>query len=99
MKVNIQAVNFNVDRKLVDFINQRLAKVEKFYDRIISFDVYLKLENKNEKANKTVDLKVLIPGDEVIVKKTCKSFEESADLCADAVERLLKRHKEKAKSF
>ena len=28
MKVNVQAVNFNVDRKLVDFINTRLEKLQ-----------------------------------------------------------------------
>lgn len=99
MKVNIQAVNFNVDRKLVDFINERLAKLEKFYDKVVSFDVFLKLENSSDRENKTVDLKVLVPGDDVVVKKTCKSFEEAADLCADAVERMLVKRKEKQKSY
>ena len=29
MKVNVNAVNFTVDRKLVDFIQQRMDKLEK----------------------------------------------------------------------
>ena len=99
MKVNIQAVNFNVDRKLVDFINERLTKLEKFYDKVVSFEVFLKLENSSDRENKTVDLKVLVPGDDVVVKKTCKTFEEAADLCADAVERMLVKRKEKLKSY
>lgn len=99
MKVNIQAVNFNVDRKLVDFINERLAKLEKFYDKVVSFEVFLKLENSNDRENKTVELKVLVPGDDVVVKKTCKTFEEAADLCADALERMLVKRKEKQKSY
>ncbi|SFI94313.1 ribosome hibernation-promoting factor, HPF/YfiA family [Myroides guanonis] len=99
MKVNIQAVNFNVDRKLVDFINERLTKLEKFYDKVVSFEVFLKLENSSDRENKTVDLKVLVPGDDVVVKKTCKTFEEAADLCADAVERMLVKRKEKQKSY
>lgn len=99
MKVNIQAVNFNVDRKLVDFINERLSKLEKFYDKVVSFEVFLKLENTSDRENKTVDLKVLVPGDDVIVKKTCKTFEEAADLCADAVERMLVKRKEKQKTY
>ena len=34
MKVNVQAVNFNVDKKLVDFIQERMDKLEKYYDKI-----------------------------------------------------------------
>ncbi|MTG97250.1 MULTISPECIES: ribosome hibernation-promoting factor, HPF/YfiA family [Myroides] len=97
MKVNIQAVNFNVDRKLVDFVNERLAKVEKFYDKVVSVDVFLKLENSSDKENKTAEMKLLVPGDEMIVKKTSKSFEESVDLGADALERLVVKFKEKQK--
>ncbi|WP_430615116.1 ribosome hibernation-promoting factor, HPF/YfiA family [Flavobacterium sp. JP2137] len=98
MKVNIQAVNFNVDRKLVDFINERLSKLEKYYDKIVAFDVFLKLDNSNEKENKCVDVKILVPGDEMIVKKTAKTFEEAVDLCGDSLERLLLKRKERIKS-
>ncbi len=95
MKVNIQAINFNVDRKLVDFINERVGKISKFYDKIISIDVFLKLENTNEKENKIVEMKILIPGDDIVVKKTCKTFEEGVDLGADALERQVVKFKEK----
>ncbi|AJA67886.1 ribosome-associated translation inhibitor RaiA [Myroides odoratimimus] len=98
MKVNIQAINFNVDRKLVDFANERLSKIEKYYDKIVSVDVFFKLENTNEKENKITEIKVLVPGDEMIVKKTCKTFEEGVDAGADALERLVVKHKEKIKA-
>ena len=39
MKVNVQAVNFNVDKKLLDFIQERMDKLEKYYDKIVSSDV------------------------------------------------------------
>ncbi len=99
MKVNIQATNFNVDRKLVDFVNERLGKVAKFYDKVIAIEVFLKLENNNEKENKTAEIKMLVPGDELVVKKTSKSFEESTDLGADALERLLMKYKDKMKAY
>lgn len=99
MKVNIQAVNFNVDRKLVDFVNKKTEKLEKFYDKIVGIDVFLKVENTSEKENKTADVLVKIPGDDLVVKKTCKTFEESVDLAADALERLLVKRKEKTKSY
>ena len=39
------------------------------------------------------------PGDEVIVKKTAKSFEEAINQAADSAERILKRRKEKQRLF
>jgi putative sigma-54 modulation protein len=98
MKVNVHAVNFTIDRKLVDFVQERLAKLEKYYDRVISSDVFLKLENTSDKENKTVEIKILVPGDEFIVKKTNKTFEEAADLASDALERVLVKRKEKLSS-
>jgi len=98
MKVNVHAVNFTIDKKLVDFVQERLGKLEKYYDRVVSSDVFLKLENTSDKENKTVDIKILVPGDEFIVKKTNKTFEEAADLASDALERLLVKRKEKLSS-
>ncbi|RRA90347.1 ribosome hibernation-promoting factor, HPF/YfiA family [Paenimyroides viscosum] len=98
MKVNVQAVNFNVDRKLVDFLNIRLEKLQQFYDKIVGIDVSLRTENTSDKENKSVDIIVRIPGDDLVVKKTAKTFEEAADLGADALERLLVKRKEKIKA-
>ena len=98
MKVNLQAVNFNVDRKLVDFVQEKLDKLEKYYDKIVSAEVFLKLENTSDKENKTVEIKINVPGDDFIVKKTAKSFEEGVDLSVDSLERAIVRRKEKLRS-
>ena len=47
------------------------------------------------KINKFAELKIGIPGDDVIVKKTAKSFEEAINNAAESAERVLKRRKEK----
>ncbi|MBD3584004.1 ribosome hibernation-promoting factor, HPF/YfiA family [Flavobacterium selenitireducens] len=98
MKVNVHAVNFNVDGKLVDFIQERMDKLEKYYDRVVSSDVFLKVDNVSEKENKIVELKIHVPGDDFIVKKQCKSFEEAVDSCAESAERLLMKRKEKIRA-
>lgn len=98
MKVNMQAVNFNVDRKLVDFIIDRMDKLEKYYDKIVSSDVFLRLENTSEKENKTIEIKIIVPGDDFIVKKTAKSFEAAADLSVDSLERVIMKRKEKLRA-
>jgi putative sigma-54 modulation protein len=99
MKVNIQAVNFNIDKKLVNFTEEQVVKLEKYYDKIISADVFLKVEQTSEKENKLVELNIHVPGDSFIVKKNCKTFEEAVDLSCESQERLIKKRKEKLNSL
>ncbi|GEL09572.1 putative sigma-54 modulation protein [Flavobacterium glycines] len=98
MKVNVHAVNFNVDGKLVDFVQGRMNKLEKYYDRVVSSDVYLKVEKTSEKENKIVEVKINVPGDDFLVKKQCKTFEEAVELSAESLERLLIKRKEKIRA-
>lgn len=95
MKVNTQSVNFAVDSKLVNFIQKRMDKLENFYDKIIHSDVYLKVQNTSAKENKIVEVKVHVPGDEFMVKKQCKTFEEGIDTATNSLERVLLKRKEK----
>lgn len=95
MKINAQSVNFNADKSLMDFLEQRLDKLETFYDKVISFDIYLKVENTSVKANKIVEIKVNIPKDKYVVKKQCKSFEEAIDSVCSCLERKLIKRKQK----
>ncbi|MEZ4787518.1 MAG: ribosome-associated translation inhibitor RaiA [Flavobacterium haoranii] len=98
MKVNVQAVNFNVDKKLVVFVEEKLSKLEKYFDKIVSTDVYLRVENTSDKENKEVEIKVQVPGDELVIKKTCKTFEEAADSAEQSLERMLVKYKEKIRA-
>ena len=99
MKVNVHAVNFTVDRKLVVFVQDRLDRLEKYYDRVVNSDVFFKVDNTGKKVNKIVEIKVNVPGDEFIVKKQCKTFEEAVELAADSMERLLMKRKQKIRAF
>jgi len=98
MKVNVHAVNFTVDKKLVDFIQTRMDKLEKYYDKIVSSDVFLKVEKTSEKENKIVEVKIHVPGDDFLVKKQCKTFEEAVENSAESLERLLVKRKEKVRA-
>ncbi|MBT8297001.1 MAG: ribosome-associated translation inhibitor RaiA [Maribacter sp.] len=94
MKVNAQSVNFNADRKLLEFVQNRMDKLETFYDRVISSDVFLKVENTSSKENKIVEIKLNVPKDKFVVKKQCKTFEEALDSACNSLERKLKKIKE-----
>ena len=98
MKVNIQSVNFSADKKLIDFIQKRMDKLDLFYDKVIQADIYLKVENTSDKENKIFEARVNVPGDSFMVKKQCKTFEEGADIAIASLERQVKRRKEKLRS-
>lgn len=95
MNVNFQSVNYNADIKLIQFTQKRVEKIAQFYDQIVNVFVYTKVENSSDKINKFAELKIGIPGDDVIVKKKARSFEKAINHAADSAERVLKRRKQK----
>ncbi len=95
MKVYTQSVNFNASGDLLKFIEKKVISLSKFHDKIIDAEIFLKLENSNDKVNKIAEIKINIPGNELIVKKQYKSFEESVSTGVDSLKRRLKKSKEK----
>ncbi len=99
MKVITQSVNFNADIKLINFIQKRLDKLDQFYDKVLSSEVYLKVENTSSKQNKIVEIKLRIPRNNFIVKKQRKSFEEAVDSACSSLERKLVKKKQKPRVY
>jgi len=95
MKLQIQSIHFDADVKLIDFIQKKLDKLETFYDRIIGGEVFLKLEKNEEKANKIVQIKLNVPGNDLLVKEQAASFEEAVDMAYENLKRQLQKTKEK----
>ena len=98
MKVNVQSVNFNVDKDLIDFIEKKVNSLEKYYDRIVDADVYLKVQQTSEKENKLVEIKMNVPGNDFVVKKQCRTFEEGTMLVVDSMKRQLAKKKKKIRA-
>ena len=96
MNVNIQAVRFVADGKLVDFVKSKLQKLETFHDRIIQVDVFLKLDNVvHTIKDKVVEIRILVPKHEFFVKASSKSFEESFENALSSIVTQIIRKKEK----
>ncbi|MDX9769136.1 MAG: ribosome-associated translation inhibitor RaiA [Tenuifilaceae bacterium] len=99
MDVKIQSIKFDADKKLVEFINSKLAKLQRFYDAIIGAEVFLKLENSQDMENKIVEVKLLIPGNDLFVERQAKTFEEGVDDCLEVLKRQVTKHKEKQRGI
>lgn len=96
MTINIQSVHFDADKKLLDFVNEKVTKVNTFYDGIIKNEVILKLDKSSNADNKIAEIKISARGNDFFAKKQCVSFEESVDLVCEALKTQLKKQKQKS---
>ena len=97
MNIQIHSVRFDADKKLIDFVHQKLTKLTQFGESIVSAEVYLRLDNDEERENKITEIKLEYPRGPLFARKQSKSFEESTDQAVDALKRQITKHKEKMK--
>ncbi|MGC8803794.1 MAG: ribosome hibernation-promoting factor, HPF/YfiA family [Bacteroidales bacterium] len=95
MNINIQSVHFDADRKLIEFTNKKIEKLEKFYDHIVGAKVIFRLDKSSTEDNKIAEIRLEIPGNDIFAKRQCKTFEEAVDQAVDALRTQLTKHKEK----
>ena len=95
MKVKVSSLHFTADQKLIDFTNEKVGKLETFYDKIIDGSVVFMVDKGSDRENKLAEIKLNIPGKELFAKKTSESFEKSVDQAVEALRRQLKKYKEK----
>ena len=94
MKLQVHSIHFVADQKLVDFIQKKIDKLETFYDRMVDGEVFLRLNNEGTE-NKTVEIKLKVPGNQLFAKEQAISFEAAADLATEALRKQLRKFKTK----
>ncbi|MDR2836199.1 MAG: ribosome-associated translation inhibitor RaiA [Bacteroidales bacterium] len=96
MEINVKSLHFDADKKLVEFINNKVGKLSQVADNIIEVDVVLKLEKSDVNENKIAEISVNIPKiTGIFAKRNAKTFEEAVDLSCEALKTQLKKEKGK----
>ena len=95
MKVQIQSVKFDADQRLVDFIQHKMDKMDRFVEGVLSAQVNLKVDKDDELGNKVAVVKMDVAGSELVAERRCKTFEEAIDQCLDAINKQIDKYKEK----
>lgn len=98
MKISVQPVNFNIDNELMKFIEKKVNVLEKFHDQILGAEIFLKVQSTKEKENKITDIKINLPGNDIVMKKQSKTFEEGISMSVDSLKRQLVKRKEKLRA-
>jgi putative sigma-54 modulation protein len=96
MRLQVHSIHFNADQKLIAFIQNKIDKLETFYDRLVGGEVFLRLNNEGI-DNKTVEIKLKVPGNELFAKEQARSFEVATDRATEALRAQLKKFKTKIK--
>jgi putative sigma-54 modulation protein len=99
MNIRINAVRFDADTKLEEFIEKKVSKLARYFDDIINAEVFLRLEHTADLDNKVVEIKLDIPGSDLFARKQSKSFEEATDIVVDALKQQILKHKEKQRGL
>ena len=99
MNIKVQSIHFDADRKLLDFIDEKVGKLSQYFDDILDAEVFLKLDNNNTIENKIVEIKLNIPGKTLFASDQSKAFEQSVDESVDNLRRQVTKHKQKIRGL
>ena len=94
MKLQVHSIHFDADIKLINFIQRKVDKLETFYDRLVDGEVFLRLNNQGIE-NKTVEIKLKVPGSLLFAKEQARSFEAATDMATTALRMQLNKFKTK----
>lgn len=96
MKLRVQSINFDASKALETYIEKKTLKLSKWFDEIVYVEVYLKVVKPETATNKEAEIKISIPpSGEFFASKVCDTFEEAVDLSVDAIEKQIRKFKEK----
>ena len=95
MNVKIQSVKFDADKKLVDFIQGKMDKMDRFVENALNAVGTLPTHKHDQPRNTGAGVKIAVAGGELRAERRCKTFEEAVDLCLDAIKKQIDKYKEK----
>lgn len=98
MNITIHSLHFNTADHLEIFINQKVGKLDQYYDGILGADVTLRVDKSETLENKVAEIALDVPGIAVFAKRQNKTFEEAVDLACEALRKQLIKRKEKVKA-
>jgi putative sigma-54 modulation protein len=98
MKLQVQSIHFDADQKLLDYVQRKCDKLDHFFDKIIDGQVYLRVEKKGDHSLKSVEIKLMVPSETLLVKQESFSFEEAVDIATENLKRQVNRYKEKLRT-
>ena len=91
MQINVSGHHVEVTDSLRSYVNTKLDRLERHFDKIIHMNVILSVEKQRQKAESTIR----ISGGEVYADAESEDLYAAIDMLADKLDRQLLNQKEK----
>ena len=95
MVTRIQSVHFDASQQLMEFVEKKLAKLEKLCEGATALDVNMKLIKPETALNKEVALRLATGNGELFASKVCDTFEDALLGAIDAIRVQLEKNRNK----
>lgn len=94
MTINIQFVNLDYSDSLAGHTTEKLNKMAKKYDWLISADVFFKEESNADEKGKICNIKLSLPGNQIFATSDEKNFEMAVKETINDLNIQLKKRKQ-----
>ena len=95
MKLNTQAVNFEMAERLEKHIEKKTRRYEKLLTPSAEMDIRMTVVKPETNLNKETTIRIIGMGPEMFAQKTCATFEQGIDECLEALDRQLEKLKDR----
>lgn len=94
MEIQLTAKQLKITPALREYVQQKMGKVQKYFDHIVWGQAFLFVEKRTHKA----EMIVHAPGQTFRALATAADLYSAIDLASDKIDAQLKKHKERVKS-
>lgn len=95
MVTRVQTIHFDASTQLMEFVEKKVAKLEKLCEGADTLEVAMKLVKPETAMNKEVSLRLVAAGGEMFASKVCDTFEDALLGCIDALKAQIEKKREK----
>ena len=95
MKLDKQAVNFDIAERLEKYIEKKTRRYEKLLPETAELIIRMTVVKPETNLNKETQIRILGVGQELFAEKTCDTFEQGIDECLEALDRQLEKLKDR----
>ena len=95
METRIQSVHFDATQQLLEFVEKKVAKLEKLCEGATALDVNMKLIKPETAMNKEVALRLSTGNGELFASKVSDTFEDALLGAIDAIKVQAEKNKNK----
>jgi len=95
MKINLQSLHFKASDQLKEFVNEKVGKLFRLNEEILSAEVTLIADDIKIATNKICEIRLVVPGYDDFVKRDAESFEEAVLTAVEALQKVLTRKKDR----